>query len=183
MHSWDMYSGYSLAYPLGAGFYLKTFFLCCLFCFLVVFSAGAWAAVPQWEDPELQQLASCLPNTVLQCRADSTSRKYLYAFKRWMDWAGSKEEVVPFPAKPMHIALYLQYLVNTVKSKSATSVAVNALAWAHRMAGMESPTENSLVRTVVDALDRSLAQPKTRKEPVTAAMLEELVEKFGTGRL
>ena len=27
MHSWDMYSGYSLAYPLGAGFYFKTFFL------------------------------------------------------------------------------------------------------------------------------------------------------------
>ena len=97
----------------------------------------------------------------------------------WTGWAVRKR----FPAKPMHIALYLQYLANTVKSKSATSVAVNALAWAHRMAGMESPTENSLVRTVVDALDRSLAQPKTRKEPVTAAMLEELVEKFGTGRL
>ena len=70
----------------------------------------------------------------------------------WTGWAVRKR----FPAKPMHIALYLQYLANTVKSKSATSVAVNALAWAHRMAGMESPTENSLVRTVVDALDREL---------------------------
>ena len=35
MHSWDMYSGYSLAYPLGAGFYLKTFFL--LFVCVVYF--------------------------------------------------------------------------------------------------------------------------------------------------
>ena len=39
------------------------------------------------EDPELKGLASRLPTTILYSWADSTSKKYLNAFKRWKNWA------------------------------------------------------------------------------------------------
>ena len=41
MHSWDMYSGYSLAYPLGAGFYFKTFFFG-LYVLFILFSSDVF---------------------------------------------------------------------------------------------------------------------------------------------
>ena len=42
---------------------------------------GVWETVAELKDPELRRLASALPGTVLQSRADSTTNKYLYAFQ------------------------------------------------------------------------------------------------------
>ena len=149
---------------------------------VVVFSAGAWASILRLEDPDLQNLAARLPLTVLQCRADSTTKKYLYAyaFRRWDEWAHSKTEITPFPAKPIHVALYLQHLADTSKSKASVTEAANAIAWAHRMAGIHPPTKNALVQVVINALDRKLAQPKIPKEPLIPSMLAHLVSRFGT---
>ena len=56
-------------------------------CSAELFSQGVWAEVKDTEDPELQQLAGKLPQTVMHNRADSTVRKYLSAYKRWKRWA------------------------------------------------------------------------------------------------
>ena len=46
-----------------------------------------------------------------------------------------------FPAKKHHVALYLQSIGQRLESKSAAEEAVNALAWVHSLAGMDSPTD------------------------------------------
>ncbi|KAL5502672.1 hypothetical protein EMCRGX_G009481 [Ephydatia muelleri] len=48
-----------------------------------VFSSGVWPLLSNLEDPELRRLAKALPATVLKCKADSTTKKYLGAFQRW----------------------------------------------------------------------------------------------------
>ena len=76
------------------------------------------------HNPELKDLASHLPETILHSQADSTVKKYLSAHRRWKKWAASHKFSV-FPAKPHQFVLYLQYLGELTKSKSAVEEACN----------------------------------------------------------
>jgi len=86
-------------------------------CFTGIRQEGTWKLIDELEDPELKVLASRLPNTILHSQAASTVKKYLGAFRRWKAWATS-HNLVPVPAKPHELALYLQHLGDTKKSKS-----------------------------------------------------------------
>ena len=101
-------------------------------------------------DPELKELADFLPLVVLQNRAPSTAKKYAGAFCRWKKWAATKPQVTPFPAKPVHVGLYLSYLIQKASTPSPVEEAVNALSWAHNLACVEDPTGHPLVKQVLD---------------------------------
>ena len=102
-----------------------------------VFSAGDWPLLRDLQKPELQQLAAGLPDVVLSGRAESTTKKYFGAFQRWKVWAESMGIVPSFPVKGMHLALYMQHLSMAKHSRSAVEEVVHALAWVHKMAGIE----------------------------------------------
>ena len=141
-----------------------------------VFSCGTWVQLKSLKDPELRRLAQALPRTVLAGRADSTTRKYLYAFGRWKEWAESRKEVEIFPVHDLHFALYLQYLAEKTESRSAVEVAVSAVSWAHQMAGLQPISGSPFVSAVLSGLQRQLAKPKTKKEPITSDMLSAMVK-------
>jgi len=88
---------------------------------------GSWKLIHELDDPDLKALAEKLPSTVLHSCADSTSRKYLGAFRRWKTWAMS-HNMVPLPAKPHEIALYLQHLRQRTKSRPPVEEACNSLS-------------------------------------------------------
>ena len=134
-----------------------------------------WQTLDGLENPELKRLATSLRSTVMTSRAHSTTSKYLSAFLRWKYWADTFSEVVVFPVKETDFVLYLQHLSDTVGSKSSVEEAVNAISWVHQLAGYPAIAESPIVRIVLDGLQRNLAKPKVRKEPVTADMLSALV--------
>ena len=147
---------------------------CCLFSpLLEVFQQGTWVQLQELEDPELAEIAKQLPGTVLRSRANSSTKKYMGAFKRWKAWAKAHKLSV-FPAESCHIALYLQHIGNQAKSKAAAEEAVNALNWVHSLAGMDSPASNPLVQATLQGLKRMLAQPVQKKRPITSEMLQEI---------
>ena len=57
--------------------------------------------------------ASNLETTVIVSRTAGTTDAYRRAFLRWKSFASSRDEIQAFPAKPEHVALYLQYLMDT----------------------------------------------------------------------
>ena len=143
---------------------------------------GSWRLLDELDDPELQALACKLPATILRSRADSTVIKYLRAFRRWKTWASSKG-LEPVPAKPHLFALYLQHLGEETKSKATVEEACNAVSWVHASAGLSSPSVDPFVKATLEGLQRSLAKPVVKKEPVTVDMLEAIVkdvDKSGT---
>ena len=74
--------------------------------------------------------------------------------------------------------MYLQSVGSSSGSKSAVEEAVNAVSWAHTIAGLESPTRHPSHPTVVSIMEayrRVLAAPKNKKEPVTAEDLRKMV--------
>ena len=73
-------------------------------------------------------MAGSVPDTLLRGKADSTTKKYIGAFRRWKLWAEAQHEVLSFPAQEAHIILYLQHLNEAVQSKSVIEEALNALS-------------------------------------------------------
>eukprot|EP00731_Ephydatia_muelleri_P022428 Em0015g11a len=142
-------------------------------------AAGVWSRLADLKDPELQRLAREVPDTLLSGKADSTVRKYIGAFQRWKLWAEARLGVPSFPAQEAHIVLYLQHLSQSVQSKSAIEEAVNALSWLHQVSGLPPVSSLPLVQAALAGHRRLLAQPKVRKEPVTAEMLKAMVVAAG----
>ena len=130
-------------------------------------------------DDELKELAQFLPSVVLRAKAPSTVQKYSGAFKRWKAWAGQKDEVPVYPAKPLHIALYLTYLIKKSVTSAPVEEAVNALSWVHQVGTVEDPTRHTLVVQVLQGAKRILAHRVQKKEPITPEILLSLVERFG----
>ena len=69
-----------------------------------IFSSGMWPLLSNLEDPELRRLAQALPATVLKSRTDSTSKKYLSAYRRWKVWADAKFSCKGSPSGAVHAA-------------------------------------------------------------------------------
>ena len=152
-------------------------FFSLLFCSVPaadVLKVGVWQLLQDLDDPELRKLAETLPMTVLHSRATSSTKKYLGAFRCWKAWA-SEHALPVFPAQVHHVALYLQHLAESLESKAAAEEAVNALAWVHSLSGVESPSSNPFVRATLEGIQRMLARPVQKKEPITSQMLVELV--------
>ena len=84
-----------------------------------------------------------------------------------------------FPVREIDLALYLQYLGNTTESKSAVEEAVNAVGWVHQLAGYPAVSGLPFVCIVLEGLQRKLAKPKVRKEPVTSDMMSAIVNSLG----
>ena len=99
---------------------------------------------------------------------------------KWKAWAGPRIEVKIFPVDKVHFALYLQHVANTTNSRASVEEAVNAISWAHQLAGLPPISSSAFVRATLAGLQRKLAKPKVKKEPITASMLTTLVESLGT---
>ena len=150
--------------------------ICCLvISHTDVLKAGAWQLLQDINDPELRNLAESLPITVLHSRATSSTRKHLGAFKHWKAWA--TEHALPvFPAQAQHVSLCLQHLAGTLESNSAAEEAVNAIGWVHNLAGVVSPAGSPFIRATLEGIQRMLACPVEKKQPITSKMLAEVVE-------
>ena len=145
--------------------------------FSEIFNEGIWKEAAALEDQGLQGLASRLQRSVLQARAPATTTMYFRAFKKWKDFALSNLKKTSFlPISPIHVALYLQHVLESTRSCSSVDTAFYAIKWAHEMAGMVSPTDNQLVSRVREAAKRILGAARpNRKEPITIEVLNDMV--------
>ena len=135
------------------------------FLFTDIFKEGIWKETETFEDPYLQSLTSRLQTSVLSARAPATTNMYHRAFRKWMDFALSKLNISFLPAKPVHVAIYLQHVLESTNSSSSVDTAFYAIKWAHEIVGVASPTDNQVVSRVREAAKRILGAGRpNRKE-------------------
>ena len=106
------------------------------------------------RDPSLRELASRLESTVIASRATGTTDAYRRAFLRWRSFTASSDEIQTFSAKPEHVALYLQHVLDTTKSHSSVDSAIYSIQWAHNLADVPSPTNSPIVHAISRASKR-----------------------------
>ena len=85
-----------------------------------------------------------------------------------------------FPVLSHQFVLYLQHVATESHSKSAVEEAVQAISWVQQIAGYNSIGQDTIVKVVLSGLQRDLAKPKVKKEPVTLDMLRKMAETAGT---
>ena len=121
---------------------------------LDVFASGVWAAFAGLCDLSLRELASRLESMVIASRATGTTDVYRRALLRWTHFAASSDEIQTFPAKPEHVALYLQHVLDTTKSHSSVDSAIYGIQWAHNLADIPCPTNSPIVHAISRASKR-----------------------------
>ncbi|VDI01413.1 Hypothetical predicted protein, partial [Mytilus galloprovincialis] len=139
----------------------------------------------QWSDfnsqvasnNDLSSLFNQLPEFLLSSKAESTQKKYRYAFNSWCKWT-SQYSFSPLPASHLHISLYLIHLSETAKSVSKLNDAFYAIKWAHKLAGVADPSENNLVASVLEGAHRKIGHSVVKKEPITPHILKNIVCKY-----
>ena len=80
------------------------------------------------------------------------------------------------PASEVGVTLYLVHLGETVASRSAVKTAVNAISWAHGLAGVLSLASAPLLLATREGLHR---KPVVKKQPVSATLLQKMVQSLG----
>ena len=60
-------------------------------------------------------------------------------------------------------------------SVATLNTAVAGMAWKHKLAGLESPTQNITVTTCVDGLRRVLSKPVNKTSPILVEHLDRIV--------
>ena len=98
-----------------------------------------------------------------------------------MSWAENYKEIDSvLLSSELHVALYLQHLMGTVKHHSTIESAYYGIKWAHHTAGLSDQCEADIVRSRVEVSKRELNRPIKKKEPLTADLMKLLFLKFNT---
>ena len=95
--------------------------------------------------------------------------------RRWKTWA-VLHNLDPIPVKPHQLALHLQHLAEKSKSKAAVKKPCNALSWIHYNARLIPSLMDLFFKAILEGLERSLAKPTVKKEPITVKTLEVIVQ-------
>jgi len=110
-------------------------------------------------------------------KASRTLQAYRQAFDAFREWcAGMGEE--PLPASAATTASYLAGLADRGLKASSVDLHAAAIAFMHRKAGREPPTNAELVKEVVRGIRRSIGTKVTRKAPATAEALKTMLRRI-----
>jgi hypothetical protein len=126
-------------------------------------------------DGELDYLKQQISAFFLASRSDNTVRQYKYAFNSFCKWCLSLNITQILPSLDIYMSMYLIHLTTIGKSVSTINEAYYSISWADRLAGVKDPCKSDLVITVKEGAHRSIGHLTVKKEPITPAILNNLV--------
>lgn len=112
---------------------------------------------------------------LLSSKSDSTNKAYKHGFQRWKKFINDHEHS-EVPAQPIHVALYITYLLDSGDSYSTVNTAIYSIKWMHEISGYPDPTDNSFVKSLQESAKRLTSRPVRRKDPVDRQMLQTLCD-------
>lgn len=114
---------------------------------------------------------------ILDSRADSTVDKYTYQVKAFRDFCTQKGFLCN-PAHSIHVAMYLSNLIDIGKSDSVITAAFYGIKWYHNINDFADPTENVIVKSMLECAKRTNSRPRTKKDIISSDHLKELCNMF-----
>ncbi|VDI26109.1 Hypothetical predicted protein [Mytilus galloprovincialis] len=93
----------------------------------------------------------------------NTSMKYFAGFNRWKLFI-NEHGFSDLPAEPVHVALYLTFLIDKHSSPSVLQSAIYSIKWAHELNGYIDPTSNSFITFLLESCKRRNGKPVGKKK-------------------
>jgi len=115
----------------------------------------------------------------LSSKRESTAKKYGRYYKMFDDWVRTYAQGRALPAEGLTVGLYLTQVTETASSKSVVESHFYAIRWAHKMCGLEDPTEHPFPKMIIEAARRRLGTAKDPKKPADKDLLNRLCEEYG----
>lgn len=122
-------------------------------------------------------MASTMAGYLLQSRANATVKKYNLAFDQFVKYCDSNC-LLSKPASPIVVAMYITSLLDHEKSDNVIISAVYGIKWAHNINGLVDPTENNIVKLLMETAKRIRSKPKQKKDVVSTEMLQTLCSSY-----
>ncbi|XP_052220347.1 uncharacterized protein LOC127837384 [Dreissena polymorpha] len=114
---------------------------------------------------------------LLDSRAETTVSKYSYQVKLFKTFCADKQ-FSTLPAHAIHVALYLSNLIDAGKSDSVVSAAFYGIKWYHNINDLQDPTDNQIVKSMLECAKRVNSRPVTKKDIVDTKSLISLCDMF-----
>ena len=119
----------------------------------------------------LRQLRRDTIKQVLSSRASSTVKRYLTKIEKFFNWSWKKCITVELPYDSIVAAMYLsEHII----------LAYSALKWLHTLIPENNLRENDLCRNIVESSKRSKSKPITKKTPISADIIKQIIDKYAT---
>jgi site-specific recombinase XerD len=122
----------------------------------------------------LCEAASAATDFAKASKSDATIRAYRSDARHFSAWCW-RNGLEPLPAGVETVAAYLATLATAGLKASSIRRRRAAIAYTHRVAGLEGPTGSEAVKAVVSGIRRSVGTAVTRKAPATAEMIRAVV--------
>jgi Phage integrase, N-terminal SAM-like domain len=108
-------------------------------------------------------------------KAAATRRAYRSDWRHFQAWCkGAKAD--PLPASSATTAAYLADLADSGLKASTISRRLAAIAYAHRLKGLDPPTSSEAVHAVLRGIRRRIGVAPVRKAPATAKAIGAMLE-------
>ena len=139
-------------------------------------SAHAKPTVVRTEADALQQY-------VLAEKAEATRRAYRADFDLFGEWCRARRGTEALGASPNTVAAFLAGQASAGVRPSTLARRVAAIGYAHRLAGLPSPSEHEGVRAVLRGIRRTAGTASAQKAPATAKRLADMLATIPTDTL
>ena len=113
-------------------------------------------------------------------KAGATRRAYGTDFAIFRAWCAERQ-LGTLPASPATVAAFLSHEASRNVKASTIGRRTAAIRYAHKFAGLASPTDDELVKATVRGIRRILGTAKIKKAPATAERLLAMAANTGAG--
>jgi site-specific recombinase XerD len=124
-------------------------------------------------------LAELIEGYVRASKAENTLRGYESDWRHFCGWCAS-HGVYSLPANPETVAAYIAEGAGHLKPGSIQR-RLNAIAEAHKVTGLESPTRAAIVRNTLKGIRRMLGTAPAQKAPTLTDDIRAMVDTTHTG--
>ena len=134
---------------------------------LVVTASAALAVTAQAETDAARTFA-------MAEKSEATRRAYRSDFAIFTAWCGARG-VASLPATPQTVQVFLASQAIGKTKASTLGRRVAAIRYAHKLAGIESPTNSELVKAELRGIRRTIGAAPEQKDPATADRVVSMV--------
>jgi site-specific recombinase XerD len=113
-------------------------------------------------------------------KAAATRRAYGTDFAIFRAWCAERG-LDALPTSPETVAAFLAHEASRNVKASTIGRRTAAIRYAHKLAGLPTPTDDELVKATVRGIRRTLGTAKTKKAPATAERLLAMAANTGDG--
>ena len=140
---------------------------------LTVFPHAEGLAVPAADGERARNYANAE-------KAAATRRAYGTDFSIFRVWC-EERQLDAIPASPATVAAFLAHEAGRNVKSSTIGRRVAAIRYAHKLTGLDSPTDDERVKSTVRGIRRTLGTAKSKKAPATAEYLLAMAANTGAG--